>query len=104
MKHLLVLFFLCFVVATGSAQVVHDFATVEFSPGIRKVGVFSTAVEAKVIDLKAAHMDKRDLDIIAFYREVQALEQQGWEVTSQDVVALDRGVHMYVWNLRRVRP
>lgn len=86
-----------------SAQTVHDYASVEFSPGIRKLGVFSTAMPAKVIDLKTVHMNKRDLDIISFFHEVQDLEKLGWELISQDVVALDRGLHMYVWVLRKPR-
>ncbi|MBK6342389.1 MAG: hypothetical protein IPF41_07325 [Flavobacteriales bacterium] len=86
-----------------SAQVVHDYASVEFSPGIRKLGVFGTGIPAKVTDLKAINMSKRDLDMLNFFQEVQELEKQGWEVTGQDVVALDKGVHMYVWTLRRLK-
>lgn len=102
MKKLLFIALLC---ASGavSAQSIHEYASVEFSPGLRKLGVFSTAMPEKVIDLKTVHMSKRELDIISFFREVQDLEQKGWEVTSQEVVALDRGLHMYVWTLRKPR-
>lgn len=84
-------------------QTVHDYASVEFSPGIRKLGVFGTGISSKVVDLKVVNMDKRAQDILVFFHEVQEMEQQGWEVTGQDVVALDKGVHMYVWTLRRPR-
>lgn len=87
----------------ASAQTVHDYTSIEFSPGIRKLGVFSTAFPNKVVDLKVLHMDKRDLDINTFFSEVQDLESKGWEVTSQDIVALDKGLHMYVWTLRKAR-
>lgn len=87
----------------ASAQAIHDYASVEFSPNLRKLGVFSTTLPEKVVDLKAMHMSKRGLDIVSFFQEVQELERQGWEVTSQDVVALDRGQHMYVWSLRKAR-
>ncbi len=86
------------------AQTVHDYASVEFSPGIRKLGVFGTSLPSKVIDLKTLHMSKRDQDILTFFTEVQELERQGWQVASQDMVALDRGLHMYVWTLRKARP
>jgi hypothetical protein len=49
-------------------------------------------------------MAKRDQDILVFFQEVQELERQGWQLTGQDVVALDKGVHLYVWTLRRARP
>ena len=55
-------------------QTVHEYASVEFSPGLRKLGVFSTAAPAKVIDLKPVHMDRADLDIITFFNEVQDME------------------------------
>ena len=103
MKKLLILLFLA-VTASASAQTVHDFASVEFSPGIRKLGVFSTSMPNKVVDLKPLNMDKRELDMGVFFQEVQEMEKQGWEVTSQDVVALDKGVHMYVWSLRKSKP
>ncbi|MFN3875670.1 MAG: hypothetical protein ACK4L7_07145, partial [Flavobacteriales bacterium] len=67
------------------------------------VGVFGTGIPSKVIDLKPLHMAKRDLDILAFFTQVQELEAQGWQLVSQDVVALDKGVHMYVWTMRRPR-
>ncbi len=89
---------------SASAQSVHEYASVEFSPAIRKLGIFSTASPSKVVDLKPLHMDKRELDIVAFFQEVQNMEAQGWEVTGQDVVALDKGIHMYVWTLRKPRP
>lgn len=98
--HILSTVFILFTAAL-SGQVVHDYASVEFSPGIRKLGVFGTGIPAKVTDLKAINMSKRDLDMLNFFQEVQELEKQGWEVTGQDVVALDKGVHMYVWTLRR---
>lgn len=88
----------------ASAQTVHDYASIEFSPAIRKLGVFSTAFPNKVVDLKVLHMDKREQDINTFFSEVQDLERQGWEVTAQEIVALDKGVHMYVWSLRKARP
>ncbi|MCB9183701.1 MAG: hypothetical protein H6591_07260 [Flavobacteriales bacterium] len=89
---------------TASAQTVHDYASIEFSPAIRKLGVFSTAFPNKVVDLKVLHMDKREQDINTFFSEVQDLERQGWEVTAQEIVALDKGVHMYVWSLRKAKP
>lgn len=97
---------LCMVVCTtlASAQTVYEYASVEFSPAIRKLGVFSTAAPTKVVDLKPVHMDKRELDIITFFNEVQDMERSGWEVTSQEIVALDKGVHMYVWTLRKPKP
>lgn len=100
------LFLTLFLVAATcvSAQTVHEYASVEFSPAIRKLGIFSTTAPSKVVDLKPLHMDKRELDIVAFFQEVQNMEAQGWEVTGQDVVALDKGVHMYVWTLRKTRP
>ncbi|MFZ1694650.1 MAG: hypothetical protein WAT74_15745 [Flavobacteriales bacterium] len=101
MRHLLVTLFLCLVASYATAQTVHDYASVEFSPGIRKVGVFGTGIPAKVIDLKTVNMSKRELDMTNFFQEVQELEGQGWEVVGQDVVALDKGVHMYVWTLRK---
>lgn len=88
----------------ASAQTVHDYASIEFSPAIRKLGVFSTAFPNKVVDLKVLHMDKREQDINTFFSEVQELERQGWEVTAQEIVALDKGVHMYVWSLRKAKP
>ncbi len=90
--------------AYASAQTVHDYASIEFSPAIRKLGVFSTAFPNKVVDLKVLHMDKREQDINTFFSEVQDLERQGWEVTAQEIVALDKGVHMYVWSLRKAKP
>jgi hypothetical protein len=101
MKKLLVLALLLALATAGAAQTVHEYASVEFSPGIRKLGVFSTAAPSKVIDLKTVHMGKRELDMLSFFKEVQDLEGQGWQVLSQDVVALDKGVHLYVWTLRR---
>ncbi|MBK9176004.1 MAG: hypothetical protein IPM46_06615 [Flavobacteriales bacterium] len=103
MKKFLLAALLCAWGVAASAQSIHDYASVEFSPGIRKLGVFGTSIPAKVIDLKTVHMNKRDQDIITFFGEVQELERQGWEVTGQDVVALDRGLHMYVWTLRKAR-
>lgn len=100
MKKFLVLLFTV-LASFATAQTVHEYASVEFSPAIRKLGVFSTVLPGKVVDLKAVHMSKRDLDIISFFQEVQDLEKQGWEVTSQEIVALDKGVHMYVWTLRK---
>lgn len=88
----------------ASAQTVHEYASVEFSPGLRKLGVFSTTAPEKVVDLKTVHMSKRNLDIISFFNEVQDLEAQGWVVSSREIVALDRGVHMYVWTLQKARP
>ena len=97
---------LCVVLCASlaSAQTVYEYASVEFSPAIRKLGIFSTAMPSKVVDLKPVHMDKRELDIITFFNEVQDMERQGWEVTSQEIVALDKGVHMYVWTLRKLKP
>ena len=83
--------------------VIHEYASVEFSPSLRKMGVFSTSFPNKVVDMKPIHMDKSELDIITFFNEVQDLERQGWEVSSQAIVALEKG-HMYVWSLRRVKP
>ena len=100
MKKLLVLLFLALPFFV-SAQTQHEYASVEFSPAIRKLGVFSTAMPAKVVDLKPINMDKRELDIIIFFQEVQDMEKQGWEVDTKDIVALDKGVHMYVWTLRK---
>ena len=101
MKKLMITLTCCAFALFGSAQVVHDFASVEFSPSIRKFGVFSTTAPSKVVDLKPLNMDKRDLDMVSFFHEIQDMEKQGWEVTGQDVVALQEGVHMYVWTLRR---
>jgi hypothetical protein len=89
---------------TVLAQAVHEHATVEFSPGLRKLGVFATSGTSKVVDLKTVNMGKRDLDIQVFFQAVQDLEREGWELTAQDVVALDRGVHLYVWSLRKAKP
>jgi len=103
MKKLLFILF----IALGplvSAQTLHDFATVEFSPAIRKLGVFSSAMPSKVVDLKVVHMDKSQMDILSFFQEVQDMEKLGWEVTSQDVVSLDKGVHMYIWSMRKAKP
>lgn len=100
------LLFLLLLVPTiqASAQTVHDYASVEFSPAIRKLGVFSTAFPAKIIELKTIHMNKLDQDIISFFQEVQQLEKEGWEMSSQNVLALDRGVHTYVWIMRKPKP
>lgn len=103
MRHFFLFAFLFLVAPLVSAQTVHDYASVEFSPGIRKLGVFGTGIESKVVDLKPVNMDKSALDIQNFFAEVQGLEAQGWEVASQDVVALAKGMHMYVWVLRRPR-
>jgi hypothetical protein len=103
MRHLLFTLLLAALAPTAFAQTVFDYASVEFSPGIRKLGVFGTGVETKVVDLKPINMDKGALDIQNFFREVQALEATGWEVTAQDVVALGKGSHMYVWVMRRPR-
>ncbi|HRD52506.1 MAG TPA: hypothetical protein PKY96_07650 [Flavobacteriales bacterium] len=103
MRHLLITVLFALASSFALGQTVHDYASIEFSPGIRKLGVFGTGIPAKVIDLKAVNMSKRDLDINNFFQEVQELEKQGWEVTGQDVVALDKGVHMYVWTLRRLK-
>lgn len=84
----------------GLAQTAHDYASVEFSPFLRKMGVFSTTFPSKVVDMKPIHMDKAELDIITFFNEVQDMEQMGWQVTSQSIVALEKG-HMYVWTLRK---
>ena len=89
---------------SASAQTVHEYASVEFSPAIRKLGIFSTAMPGRVVDLKPINMDKRELDITVFFTEVQSLEKIGWEVSSQEIVALDKGVHMYVWTLRKPKP
>lgn len=104
MKKLLLTLCMVAFATWSTAQTVYDYASVEFSPAIRKLGVFSTAMPSKVVDLKPIHMDKRELDIITFFSEVQDMERLGWEVTSQDVVALDKGVHMYVWTLRKPKP
>lgn len=61
-----------------SAQTVHEYASVEYSPAIRKMGVFSTSMPSKVVDMKPIHMDKSELDIITFFNEVQDMEKQGW--------------------------
>ncbi|MBK9148724.1 MAG: hypothetical protein IPM12_13020 [Flavobacteriales bacterium] len=103
MRHLILSTVFILFAAALSGQVVHDYASVEFSPGIRKLGVFGTGIPAKVIDLKTVNMSKRDLDMLNFFEEVQAMEQQGWEVAGHDVVALDKGIHMYVWTLRRLK-
>lgn len=103
MKQLLLTICLMAFSSAVSAQTTYDYASIEFSPGIRKLGVFGTSLTAKVIDLKAVNMTKRDHDILVFFGEVQELEGQGWEVSSQDVVALDRGLHMYVWTLRKAK-
>ena len=87
----------------GVKPVEHEYASVEFSPALRKMGVFSTSFPNKVVDMKPIHMDKSELDIITFFNEVQELERQGWEVSSQAIVALEKG-HMYVWSLRKVKP
>lgn len=104
MKKLIVSFAFVLVGAFAHAQAAHEYASIEFSPAIRKLGVFSTAAPGKVVDLKTVHMDKRELDIISFFHEVQDMEAQGWEVTSQEIVALDKGIHMYVWTLRKAKP
>lgn len=104
MRYLLFTLLLLLLVPAAGAQTVHDYASVEFSPGIRKLGVFGTGLETKVVDLKPVNMDKSALDIQNFFAEVQGLEAQGWEVVAQDVVALAKGMHMYVWVLRRPRP
>lgn len=104
MRTLLTLLFAAALAASGTCQTVHDYASVEFSPGIRKLGVFGTGLAGKVVDLKTVNMAKRDQDILVFFQEVQELERQGWQLTGQDVVALDKGVHLYVWTLRRARP
>lgn len=104
MRHLLLTIMLAACTFLVSAQAVHDYTSIEFSPAIRKLGVFSTAFPNKVVDLKVLHMDKREQDINTFFSEVQDLERQGWEVTAQEIVALDKGVHMYVWSLRKARP
>ena len=85
----------------AQAQTVHEYASVEFSPAIRKLGVFSTAFPSKITDLKTVHMSKSELDMSSFLYEIQNLEGKGWELISQDVVALEEGVHMYVWTLRK---
>lgn len=89
---------------SGSAQIVHEYASVEYSPAIRKLGVFATDAPNKVVDMKVVHMDRSDLDIVTFFNEVQDMEKRGWEVVEQDIVALDKGVHMYVWILRKPKP
>ncbi|MBK8497565.1 MAG: hypothetical protein IPL52_01800 [Flavobacteriales bacterium] len=89
--------------STEEKPVVHEYVSVEFSPALRKMGVFSTSFPNKVVDMKPIHMDKSELDIITFFNEVQELERQGWQVSSQAIVALEKG-HMYVWSLRKAKP
>jgi|GEM_PF-6667022 len=48
----------------GSTRTVHEYASVEYSPAIRKLGVFSTAAPNKIVDLKVVHMDKSEQDVI----------------------------------------
>lgn len=102
MKKFLVASAFVLVASFTSAQTVHEYASVEYSPAIRKMGVFSTSMPSKVVDLKPIHMDKSELDIITFFNEVQDMEKQGWEVSSQEIVALEKG-HMYVWTLRKLK-
>ena len=102
MKKILLLLVITVFAVPAFAQTAHEYASVEFSPAIRKMGVFSTAAPSKVVDMKPIHMDKSELDIITFFNQVQDMEQQGWEVTSQEIVALEKG-HMYVWILRKAK-
>lgn len=104
MKKFLVTLVIAACASLASAQSVHEYASIEFSPAIRKLGIFGTSMPSKVVDLKVVHMDKRELDILTFFQEVQDMEKQGWEVFSNDVVALDKGIHMYVWTLRKPKP
>jgi len=101
MKKLLTTLAFAVLAIAASAQTVYDYASVEFSPAMRKLGVFSTAFPNKVTDLKTVHMSKSELDMSSFLYEVQGMEEKGWEVVMQDIVALDKGVHMYVWTLRK---
>ena len=104
MKKFLITLIIAVCASLASAQTQHEYASIEFSPAIRKLGIFGTSMPSKVVDLKVVHMDKRELDILTFFQEVQDLEKQGWEVFSNDVVALDKGIHMYVWTLRKPKP
>ncbi|MBK7945028.1 MAG: hypothetical protein IPJ85_06845 [Flavobacteriales bacterium] len=64
MKQLLLTICLMAFSSAVSAQTTYDYASIEFSPGIRKLGVFGTSLPAKVIDPKAVNMTKRDHDIL----------------------------------------
>jgi len=104
MKKILVALAFSLSALVGTTQTVHEYASVEYSPAIRKLGVFSTAAPNKIVDLKVVHMDKSELDMVTFLNEVQDMEQQGWEVMEQDIIALEKGMHMYVWTLRKPKP
>ncbi len=102
MKKILIMLAITVLAAPVLAQTTHEYASVEFSPALRKMGVFSTTATSKVVDMKPIHMDKSELDIITFFNQIQDMEKEGWEVTSQEIVALEKG-HMYVWILRRTK-
>lgn len=92
-------------VVSTSAQTVHDYVSVDFSPSERKLGVFSSVDGTRVIDLKVENMSARDKDILTFFATIQELEAKGWEVTDTHIFPLtSKGFAMYVWFLRRAKP
>jgi hypothetical protein len=96
--------FILFCVVSTSAQTVHDYVSVDFSPSERKLGVFSSVDGTRVIDLKVENMSARDKDILTFFATVQELEAKGWEVTDTHIFPVtSKGFAMYVWFLRRAK-
>ena len=92
------------IAGSASAQTVHDYISVDFSPSERKLGVFSSVDGTRVIDLKVENMSARDKDILTFFATIQELEAKGWEVTDTHIFPVtSKGFAMYVWFLRRAR-
>ena len=86
----------------ASAQQVYDRISVDFSPAMRKLAVFSTLEPSVVIDLKMENMEKRDADIISFFLKLQELEAQGWETEVTQIYSTGKeSIPMYVWIMRK---
>ncbi len=88
----------------AQAQQVYDYISVDFSPAMRKLAVFSTLEPAIVTDLKMVNMEKRDADIISFFHKLQELEAQGWVMEATHIYSTDKeNIPMYVWIMRKPR-
>jgi len=88
----------------SSAQTVHEYVSLDYSPTERKIGVFSTVDGTSYIDLKVVNMSAREKDLMTFFATLQDLESKGWQVQASHIYAMEsRGHPMYVWVLRRPR-
>ncbi|MEO8587742.1 MAG: hypothetical protein ABI432_00075 [Flavobacteriales bacterium] len=89
-----------------SAQTqVYDYISVDYSPAVRQLAVFSTLEGTSMTNLKVVNMDERDKDILVFFHKLQELEQKGWEVEATHIYSTDeKNIPMYVWILRKPKP